>query len=241
MRIERKDITFPKTAMTKQIYLIRGEEMETYPDFRNRVESCLAEFSPRKDILKLGYTITVERPPSVSVIPFRRKKVASVSVQKRESDPIEKLISQPGFSGAYTVTEATPVTYTKSWPDGGKTPGVCLLTLFRKRKDIDRYAFIDRWHNSHTPLSLKIHPLWHYNRNVVDGFIPETAEPWDGIVEEHMRTRPELLNPFKFFGNPLVIVQRMIQVYADTKSFIDYPTIEPYLVSEFILKSLATG
>jgi hypothetical protein len=96
---------------------------------------------------------------------------------------------------------------------------------------------LDRWHNSHTPLSLKIHPLWHYNRNVVEEKLSKHSAKWDGVVEEHMRTRSELLNPFKFFGNPLVILQRMIHVYKDTKSFLDYNTIEPYLAKEYFLKS----
>lgn len=60
---------------------------------------------------------------------------------------------------------------------------------------------------------------------------------WEGSVEEHFRNRSELLNPFKFFGNPLVILPRMLQVYTDTRSFLDYKTIEPYLVGEYHLKS----
>ena len=53
-----------------------------------------------------------------------------------------------------------------------------------------------------------------------------------------MKTRSELLNPFKFFGNPLVIIPRMIYVYTDTKLFLDYGTIEPYLVAEYWVKKL---
>jgi hypothetical protein len=45
------------------------------------------------------------------------------------------------------------------------------------------------------------------------------------------------VNPFKFFGNPAVIVPRMINVYRDTNSFLDYKTIEPYFVSEYHIKS----
>lgn len=223
--------------MIKQIYLIRGETKETYQVFQNRIEKCVSKIAQLNNLLKLSYTVTVEQPPSLAVIPFKKKKIAAISVWKKESALYDELIGQQGFSGVYAVAEALPVSYTKDRPKGSKTPGVCLLTLFRKKKDIDQAAFLDRWHNSHTPLSLKIHPLWHYNRNVVHQFTPDTAEPWDGIVEEHMRTRPELLNPFKFFGNPAVIIPRMIQVYTDTRSFIDYPTMEPYLVAEFIVKS----
>ncbi len=223
--------------MIKQIYLIRGDKRESYEDFRSRVENYVAETAKHKDIGKLSYTITIETPPTISVIPFKKKKIAVVSVRKHEPGFVEDFMKKQGFCGTYTVTEALPVSYANDRPGGIKTPGVCLLTLFRKKKNIDRATFIDRWHNSHTPLSIKYHPLWHYSRNVVERFIPETAEPWEGIVEEHMRTRQELLNPFRFFGNPLFIIPRMIKVYTDTKSFIDYPTMEPYLVNEFIVKS----
>jgi hypothetical protein len=135
------------------------------------------------------------------------------------------------------VEEALPVAYEKTWPDGEVTPGVCLLTLFRKKKSIDHGTFIDRWHNSHTPLSLKLHPLWNYSRNVVRTAVKSDSQYWDGIVEEQVRTRADLLNPFRFFGNPLMIIPNMIRVYVDTKSFLDYATIEPYLVMEYHISS----
>ncbi len=224
-------------VMTKQIYLIRAGEKETYSDFGKRIENCIAGIIKNEDIFRLSYTITLESPPAISVIPFKKEKIAAVSIWHNGSGFIASVLDQQGFSGVYTVTEALPVSYEKDWPDEMKTPGICLLTLFRKKQGIDRSVFLDRWFNGHTPLSLKIHPLWHYNRNVVERFMPENADPWEGIVEEHMRSRSELLNPFKFFGNPLVIIPRMIKVYSDTRSFIDYDTIEPYLVSEFIVKS----
>lgn len=60
---------------------------------------------------------------------------------------------------------------------------------------------------------------------------------WDGIVEEHFRTSSDLLNPLKFFGNPLIMVYNMLRVYFDTKSFLDYKTIETYLATEIWIKS----
>lgn len=139
--------------------------------------------------------------------------------------------------GGYSVEEAIPVAYEKSWEDGQATPSVCLFTLFRQKKGIDYDTFIYRWHNSHTPLSLKIHPLWHYNRNVVKEKLTDSSNLWDGIVEEHTRSTDELLNPLKFFGNPFTMIYNMIRVYFDTKSFLDYKTIEPYLATEVHIKS----
>lgn len=224
------------TKVTKQIYLVRGIEDESYKAFKERIHWEADVLVKDKSINQLSYTLTEEAPPSVSIIPFKKKKIASITVKKNDEKPIESLKNMNGFEGAYAVTEALPVAYEKTWADGEKTPGVCLLTLFKQKKKIDYKTFLHRWHNSHTPLSLKIHPLWHYNRNVVEEKLSEDSNGWQGIVEEHMLTRSELMNPFKFFGNPLVIIPRMINVYTDTKSFLDYGTIEPYLVAEYWLK-----
>ena len=221
----------------KQIYLIRGEKDETYSSFKNRIKNELTPLITNDEIHKLSYTITEAAPPKIAIIPFSKQKIVSITVKKNDKKLVESITKMKGFNGAYSVTEALPVAYEKTWGDGEKTPGVCLLTLFKRKKGIDQNTFLDRWHNSHTPLTLKIHPLWHYNRNVVKQKLIDDSFSWNGIIEEHTRTRSELLNPFKFFGNPLVVIQRMIIVYKDTKSFLDYDTIETYLVKEYHLKS----
>jgi len=222
--------------MQKEVYLIRGSESDSYDDFKEWIFS-LSE-SEKVNYTALKLVLTEQKPPKIAVIPFRKSKIAAISVYyDKQSEPIPSLLKSKGFAGMYKVTEALPVKYDKTWVDGEITPGVCLLTLFRKKKDLEYGNFLERWHNGHTPLSLKIHPLWHYNRNVVEKNFPATVEKFDGIVEEHCKTSSELFNPFKFFGNPLVIIPRMLQVYFDVKSFIDYPSIEPYLVSEYHIKS----
>jgi hypothetical protein len=223
--------------MNKEIYLVGGLAAESYPEFRDRMLTAAAEVTVAIHPEKMWLTLTETPPPLVSVIPFKRKKIAAFSLIRKEDDNtnVSPLLTIPGFLDASRVEEAIPVSYSKSWKNGTVTPGVCLLTLFRQKPGISYETFIDRWHNSHTPLSLRIHPLWHYNRNVVKGSVGPGEQAWDGIVEEHFRSRPDLLNPFLFFGNPLVIVQHMVEVYKDTKSFLDYRTIEPYLVREYCL------
>ena len=222
--------------MTKHIYLIRGDKAETYVDFKERIISTSQTVTGKFNAVKL--TVTEKSPPSLTVIPYKKSKIAVISTYgDPTTDPERKLLDMQGFAGLYKVTEALPVSYDKTWKDGEITPGVCLLTLFRKKQNLEYEKFIDRWHNGHTPLSLKIHPLWHYNRNVVDLPLSEEAEKFDGIVEEHCRTSSELFNPFKFFGHPLIVVPRMLKVYNDINSFIDYSSIESYLVSEYFLKS----
>lgn len=223
------------------MYLIRGSKEEKYEDFKHRILALTQMLAKDIDIKKVKVVLTENEPPGISIIPFKKKKIASISVQY-EGEGLNSGIDgeierSKGFTGSYDVTEALPVAYAKNWQDGEATPGICLLTLFNKKKSIDYKTFIDRWHNSHTPLSLKLHPLWHYNRNVVEGTGEDNTENWDGIVEEHCKTESELLNPFKFFGKPLSIIPNMISVYRDTKSFLDYGSIEPYLAMEYHIKS----
>lgn len=223
--------------MAKEIFLLQGTDAESYREFRARVfeavETVSNQFKP--DAIK--FTITEEAPPAWSVIPFSKRKLAAVSVHSLPMDGRAVFMTMKGFRGAYQVDEVLPVSYQKDWPDGVVTPGVCLLTVFSKKKTIDYATFIDRWHNGHTPLSLRIHPLWNYVRNEVKNLLSGNSVPFNGIVEEQMRTPADLLNPFRFFGNPIIIIPRMIQVYADTKSFIDYATMETYLAAEYHVKS----
>lgn len=222
--------------MQKNIYLVRAMESESYDDFRHRIFTVVNYEKSKYDSVRM--VLTEKKPPNISVIPFKKSKIAAISVYHKNMGEISSSIPESeGFIGSYAVTEALPVKYEKTWEDGEITPGVCLLTLFRKKKKLEYEKFIDRWHNGHTPLSLKVHPLWHYNRNVVESVYPDNSEKFDGIVEEHCKTSSELFNPFKFFGNPLIIIPRMLQVYFDVNSFIDYPSIEPYLVAEYHIKS----
>jgi hypothetical protein len=225
--------------MNKEIYIIGGHDIESYTTFRDRMVATASEIAEFYHPEKVWVTLTEATPPRVSVIPFKRNKIAAISVVRKDWDdkPYPMLTGLAGYRFRALVQEALPVSYTKTWPDGQITPGVCLLTLFRRKPGISLDTFLDRWHNSHTPLSLRIHPLWHYNRNVVlETFSPLEAD-WGGVVEEHFTSRGKLTNPFRFFGNPLVIIPRMIEVWVDTKSFLDYNTIETYLAREYHIKS----
>ena len=220
--------------MQKSISIIRGSREESYKNFHLRIielTNRIKDLNPGK----IHYTITLEKAPKLSVIPYSSKKIALISVHSDSFDPSELLKDTVGSSGSFRVTEALPVAYQKTWEDGEATPGVCLLTLFRQKKGISNDTFIDRWHNGHTPFTLKVHPIYHYNRNVVDEAIDKGPIWYDGIVEEHCRTRNELLNPFKFFAKSGFAPINMIKTYFDVNSFIDYKSIETYLVQEFVV------
>ena len=222
--------------MTITYELVKGLKDEPYDAFKARIWNALEarHSDDRAEMFKVS--LTEEKPPALSVIPFGKEKIAAIQT-RWSAAPDSVDLALEGILGLYTVSEAFPVAYDRTWQIGERTPGVCLLTLFRQRKDLDKETFLSRWHNGHTPLSLKIHPLWHYSRNVVETLAPGSAR-LDGIVEEHTRTREELLNPTKFFGGPLAMLPNMIRTYFDVRSFLDYSSITPYLTSEYYLKDI---
>jgi len=221
--------------MIKEMYLVRGTGEENYNDFKSRIFQLAEVVGTETRPAALRLVLTEAPAPSVSIIPFKKSKLAVISIYKESGTPVQYLLKAKGFAGAFAVEEAIPVSYERTWPIGMSSPGVCLLTLFHRKPGIDHSTFLDRWHNSHTPLTLKIHPLYSYNRNVVKEKLSEHQAWYDGIVEEQTRTRAELLNPFKFFGRPHRVIQNMIAVYWDTKSFLDYKKIETYLTVEYLL------
>jgi len=223
--------------MQKEVYLIRGTPSEDHKSFSDRIFRISEEVLHQGSHEKLKICLTLRHPPRISIIPFKRKKIASVSVYREGGAPLKSFTEAAGFAGAYEVEEALPVTYSKDWQDGQETPGACLLTLFHQKPGISHDTFIRRWHQGHTPLSLKLHPLWNYSRNVVKAKLTGDSPWFDGIVEEQVRKTPDLLNPFIFFGPPLKVPIHMYQVLKDTRSFIDMKHMETYLASEIHLKS----
>jgi hypothetical protein len=218
--------------MQKEIYIFRGSATESYGHFRKRMfelgEALLETCRP----LALKASLTTRRPPMIHIIPFKRRKVAVFSLTGKTKDVTALLSETRGFSGAYLVEEAIPRAYEKTWEDREPTPGVCLLTLFHRKPGLDQELFVKRWFEGHTPLSLKLHPLWNYNRNRVTEETTGRGAWYDGIVEEQFRERSHLLNPWVFFGPTLKVPRHMFQVYTDTRGFIDMKNIETYLATE---------
>ena len=97
--------------MIKQIYLVRGTEDESYKTFCERIYWEVDTLVKEKDISFISYTITENAPPSISIIPFRKKKIAAITIKKNDNNLVESIVNIKGFEGAYSVTEALPVAY----------------------------------------------------------------------------------------------------------------------------------
>ena len=187
-----------------------------------------------------GLKITVtEEPPPRALFGFQKRPLALVSVWGVEpAGRVTSVFERLGFSYAgYEVEESAPVMYERDWPDGEPTPSPILLTLLKKKPGLSDEEYIERWHGGHTPLSLEIHPLWFYLRNVIVGEVKGNGQRWDGIVEEACETKRDLLTPSRFFGGRLMMVPNMIRVWADIRGFLDVSNIEVYYATEYHLKS----
>ncbi|MBI5487586.1 MAG: EthD domain-containing protein [Deltaproteobacteria bacterium] len=230
--------------MRKLQFLVQGPKNRPLDAFGADV---LIQLAPRLLALapaRLKATFTAEPPPRLSVIPFRRTPLALISVWTDDDGDgtaaawAETLrVAGLGTVAGYRVDESYPCSYARDWPDEARTPGAGLLTLLSRKKGLADGEFFRRWFDGHSPLSLRIHPLWNYARNVVRSPVVPGAPSLDGIVEEHFRTSEDLTNPVRFFGGLPWMLPNMLRVALDIQGFLDLRTLASWYVAEYWLKS----
>ena len=221
------------------MYVLRGNG-ESHQAWANRMRNEVSQRLLGLEPSRLQLTVTEAPPPKLSLFPFKSQPIAIFNVYDDTNDPSrfsEALQNAASSVSGYEVEEAYPVPYDKAWSDGEPTPSPILLTMLCKKTGISDGEFIERWHDGHTPLSLVVHPLWYYQRNVIRGPVTEGAEPSDGIVLEACRTRNDLLNPTRFFGGALKMVPNMVRVANDIKGFLDMKKTETFYATEYHLRS----
>ncbi len=223
--------------MEKIAFLLKSGMSEPLDAFRHRV---LDAFIPRilaDSNAPCKVNLTGVDPPILSITPYRKERVALVSVW--EATPSTKpewanrvRHSWDGPCHGYRVEESIPLSYERTWPAGTQTPGLGLLTLFRARRGIGQDEFIRMWHQGHTPIGMKVHPMWNYVRNVVLAPIVPQSPDLGGIVEEHFRCPEDLLSTPRFFGGITRMIPNMVRVGLDIRKWMDLGSIENYLVTE---------
>jgi hypothetical protein len=227
--------------MVKLQYLLRAPATEKVEAFRDRTLATGARLLAGGPA-RLKLTFTAEEPPRLSVAPFRRDRIALVSLWDETTPEAaavrwSAILKSEGAAAGYCVDESVPRAYRRDWPDGRDTPGGSMLTLLHRRAALSDAEFLGRWHEGHSPLALQIHPLWNYVRNVVTAPVLPGSPRLCGIVEEQCRTRGELLDPVRFFGGWMRMVPNMVRVYRDVRGFLDLAALENYLVTERWLRS----
>ena len=69
-------------VMNKEIYLVRGTDQESYQEFKDRIFNLASVLSKELNPEALKFTITGMAPPRITIIPFKRSKIAAISVYK---------------------------------------------------------------------------------------------------------------------------------------------------------------
>ncbi|MEX2205517.1 MAG: hypothetical protein WEF50_04740 [Myxococcota bacterium] len=136
----------------------------------------------------------------------------------------------------YLVTESVPRDFEpRDWPDGARSPGAVMISAFPQPARLTREVFLARWHGSHTPLALEVHPLWRYVRNAVARRLTPAGPELAGIVEEHVRDARDLVDPIRFYGGPERAQRNMERILEDAKTFLDLEHVMSVVTSAYIL------
>ena len=227
--------------MAKYIYLIRSPEKPGHHAFKSEIFDKLVPRLLRLNPEKLKIDLTEVKPPRLTVLPLKRTGLAMISVWDNRADRTKDWQAEMAGIGSniagYQVTESTPVAYKKDWDDGKASPGAVMLTLMRKNPSLSYEQFMKEWFDHHTPMAMRIHPLWNYIRNVVDSVIIEGSPPMDGIVEEHCRSLRDITNPTRYFGGLFRMLPNMVRVGLHANKFLQISAVENYLLTEYHIRS----
>jgi hypothetical protein len=171
-------------------------------------------------------------PPRLTVVPFRRTPLVFLSVRGPAAHQAEVLAALEGLGEPLEAWEVETTEPVRRAP----VAAACLLTFFRKRPGIDPGLFHHRWFEEHTPMTLRIHPVTGYVRNVVKEHLVVGSAPWDGIVTEDFAQHSHLVSLGVFgqglFGRGGAAILNAVRVGRHVSSFLDLRTLETYLVHE---------
>jgi hypothetical protein len=161
--------------------------------------------------------------------------------------PVEELLAEAGIRRAgYLVTEAIYRDYgdnehapPRAWPDGERSPGVVMLTIFDKPAGTDDETFYGHWYGHQSPMSEWMQPRCRYVRNTVVRALTPGAPRYKAIVAEAWPSAEHLTDLPTFFGSPdgADLGERIRIMLDSTKLLFDPATMRSYTLSEYILKS----
>ncbi len=223
--------------MEKRIFLLKTPATWNAVAFKEKVFDEVVPAILALDPVKLKVGITEEAPPKLSLLPLRSGGLAMISLWGEFAEPPKILREIDAGAAGFLVEEAVPVAYEKTWRDGEVSPGATLLTLMKMNPAISFDDFMHEWHDRHTPLAMRIHPLWNYTRNVVLSSVIPGSPDFQGIVEEHFRSKRDALNPIRMFGGFPNFLPNMIKIARHVNSFLNIPECENYLLNEYHIRS----
>jgi hypothetical protein len=127
----------------------------------------------------------------------------------------------------------------RDWPDGQRSPGIVMLTIFDKPPGMDDDTFYGHWYGHQSPMSEWMQPRCRYVRNAVVRPVTAGAPRYKAIVAEAWPSA-ELLTDFAaFFGSTdgSDLGERIRIMLDSTKLLYDPATMRTFTLSEYIMKS----
>jgi len=140
---------------------------------------------------------------------------------------------------AYLVTESQPIRNTRFPAKAGeRTSGFAQLAFLRCPPRLTREAWLDVWHNHHTPVAIDTQDNFLYVQNVVQRVLTHGAPIYDAIVEECFPASA-MTDPYAFFGaiGDEEKFQRNVKAMMESCArFIDFDKIDVVPTSQYIVK-----
>lgn len=145
---------------------------------------------------------------------------------------IESIVSGLATRHAgYLVTESILREYPdRHWARGEASPGITIFTTFPKPEALDLDTFYARWHGSHGPLTLEIHPFTRYVRNSVFRPVTEGAPTLHAIVSESVAACAVAADPDLLYGGE----ENRKRIMKDLLSFVDFSTLSSVPMHEYL-------
>ena len=229
--------------MEKLIYLFGETEAGEIPRGRSDLRQRLFDAVPGLVSAGAGgFTISVadvDDPDLEAVNQFNNMGLLDGQISLwvdhlDDRSEIEAIVSDlaPRTAG-YLVTESILRDYpSRDWPARAASPGIAIFTTFPRPAQLDPETFYARWHGSHGPLSLELHPLTRYVRNAV--FRPLTAEAprLDAIVSESVASCAVASDVEQFYSGR----ENRKRIVRDLLSFAEIETMSSVVMREYILE-----
>ncbi len=228
--------------MEKLVYLLGDAVPGTIPAGREDLRDAILERAPaieRAGAIRARCAVAALEDPRASEFPQMNAHglidavlslwIASLDDRAEIDGLLRPLCAR---SAAYLVTESVP----RELPaadraPGARLPGVALVSSFPKPPSLSDEQFYARWHGSHTPLSLEIHPLLEYVRNSVARGLDTDAPPVRAVVSESVESVELVLDPLRFYGS----AEGQKRAVEDLSTFVSFDQMSAVLMSEYVL------
>ena len=227
--------------MEKLIYLLGDAEAGTPPQRRHDLREKIFAVVPALEAAGArDLTVTVadiEDPALDQIAQMNAHGLIDGQVSlwvdclddRREIEAIVSSLASR-FAG-YLVTESILREYPRQeWARGEASPGVAIFTTFPKPDALDFETFYARWHGSHGPLTLLLHPLTRYVRNAVVRGITAGAPTLHAIVSESVASCAVVADPDQFYSGP----ENRKKIVKDLLSFADMTTMSSIPMREYL-------